>query len=57
MKVVQIGEFNKLTGKGVETLKMGLTSIVRRKRLFEDLVTFYYENFEKPVKGGGKPNV
>jgi len=57
LKVVQIGEFNKLTGKGVETLKMGLTSIVRRKRLFEDLVTFYYENFEKPVKGGGKPNV
>jgi hypothetical protein len=37
---------------------MGLASIVKRKRLFEDLVKFYYENFEKPLKEGGeKPNV
>jgi len=49
----------RLTGKGVEALKMGLASIVRRRQLFEDLVKFYYENFEKPVKeeGGEKPNV
>jgi len=49
----------RLTGKGVEALKMGLASIVKRKRLFEDLVKFYYENFEKPLKekGGEKPNV
>ncbi len=38
----------RLTSKGVEALKMGLTSIVKRKKLFEDLVNFYYENFEKP---------
>ncbi len=47
----------KLTGKGVEALKMGLASIVRRKRLFEDLVKFYYENFEKSGKGGENSNV
>jgi PadR family transcriptional regulator PadR len=47
----------RLTSKGVEALKMGLTSIVKRKRLFEDLVNFYYENFEKTVKGGEKGNV
>jgi len=47
----------RLTSKGVEALKMGLTSIVKRKRLFEDLVNFYYENFEKPVKEGEKGNV
>jgi DNA-binding PadR family transcriptional regulator len=35
-----------LTEKGVEALKMGLESIVRRKRLFEDLAKFYRENFE-----------
>jgi len=37
----------KLTSKGVEALKTGLSSIVKRRRLFEDLVNFYYENFEK----------
>jgi DNA-binding PadR family transcriptional regulator len=47
----------KLTDKGVEALKMGLTSIIKRKRLFEDLVNFYHENFEKPVKGGEKGSV
>jgi hypothetical protein len=35
---------------------MGLTSIVKRKRLFEDLINFYYENFEKQ-KEGEKGNV
>jgi len=29
---------------------MGLASIVKRRRLFEDLVKFYYENFEKVGK-------
>jgi len=48
----------RLSSKGVEALKMGLTSIVKRKRLFEDLLNFYYENFEKPLKKGGeKENV
>ncbi|MCL7400249.1 MAG: PadR family transcriptional regulator [Thaumarchaeota archaeon] len=40
----------RLTDKGVEALKTGLTSIVKRKRLFEDLINFYYEKFEKSVK-------
>jgi DNA-binding PadR family transcriptional regulator len=44
----------RLSSKGVEALKMGLTSIVKRKRLFEDLLNFYYENFEKPLKKGGE---
>jgi len=44
----------RLTGKGVEALKMGLASIVRRKRLFEDLVKFYHENFERPEKERGE---
>jgi len=47
----------RLTSKGVEALKMGLASIVRRKRLFEDLVNFYHEHFEKPAEEGGKGNV
>lgn len=41
-----------LTAKGVEALKMGLASIIKRKRLFDDLVKFYHENFEKT--GGGE---
>ena len=47
----------KLTNKGVEALKMGLTSIVKRKRLFEDLMNFYHENFETAKDGGEKGNV
>jgi PadR family transcriptional regulator PadR len=43
-----------LTDKGVEALKMGLITIVKRKKLFEDLVNFYYENFKTPVKKGGE---
>jgi len=42
-----------LTAKGVEALKVGLTSIVRRKMLFEDLAKFYHEKFEK-IEGGGE---
>ncbi|MGQ9641552.1 MAG: PadR family transcriptional regulator [Candidatus Bathycorpusculaceae bacterium] len=41
----------KLTEKGVEALKMGLESIVKRKMLFDDLAKFYHENFEKVEKG------
>lgn len=44
----------RLTDKGVEALKMGLISIVRRKNLFDDLVRFYHENFEKGGKGDGQ---
>ncbi|TDA29463.1 MAG: hypothetical protein DSO04_07605 [Hadesarchaea archaeon] len=39
----------RLTGKGVEALRSGLTSIVKRRKLFEDLVNFYREKFEKQV--------
>jgi DNA-binding PadR family transcriptional regulator len=42
-----------LTHKGVEALKVGLASIARRKTLFDDLVKFYHEKFEK-VGGGGE---
>jgi DNA-binding PadR family transcriptional regulator len=41
----------RLTSKGVEALRMGLESIVKRKRLFDDLTRFYREKFEK-AKGG-----
>jgi len=41
-----------LTSEGVNALKMGLASIVKRQRMFEDLVKFYRENFEKTLEGG-----
>jgi len=44
----------KLTSEGVEALKIGLTSIIKRKRLFEDLINFYYKNFEKSGKEEGE---
>ncbi|MBS7616391.1 PadR family transcriptional regulator [Candidatus Bathyarchaeota archaeon] len=44
----------RLTSKGIEALRMGLASIVKRKKLFEDLAEFYHEKFEKPPKGGEK---
>ena len=44
----------KLTSEGVEALKIGLTSIIKRKRLFEDLINFYYKNFEKTGKEEGE---
>ncbi|MGB9714585.1 MAG: PadR family transcriptional regulator [Candidatus Bathyarchaeales archaeon] len=43
-----------LTAKGVEALKMGLASIVKRKMLFDDLAKFYHEKFEKIEEGGEK---
>jgi len=36
-----------LTEKGVEALKIGLASIAKRKKLFDDLAKFYHEKFEK----------
>jgi len=41
-----------LTNRGVEALRIGLRSIVKRKRLFDDLVNFYHKNFEKTAEGG-----
>lgn len=41
-----------LTDRGVEALRTGLKSIVKRKRLFDDLVNFYHKNFEKTAEGG-----
>lgn len=43
-----------LTNKGVEALRMGLAAVVRRKKLFDDLVEFYHENFEKIREDVGK---
>jgi DNA-binding PadR family transcriptional regulator len=48
----------RLTSKGVEALRMGLQSIVKRRRLFDDLVSFYYEKFEGAAReGGGEKDV
>lgn len=40
-----------VTSKGVEVLRRGLTSIVKRKLLFDDLARFYKEHFEKEEGG------
>ena len=45
-----------VTGNGVEALRMGLKSIVKRKMLFDDLARFYVEHFEN-MEGGEKPDV
>ncbi len=45
-----------VTGNGVEALRMGLKSIVKRKMLFDDLARFYVEHFENS-EGGEKPDV
>jgi DNA-binding PadR family transcriptional regulator len=37
----------KVTDSGVEALKMGLETIVKRKNLMEELVTFYRKRFGK----------
>lgn len=42
-----------VTRGGVEALRVGLKSIVKRKMLFDDLVKFYHENFEKNEGGEG----
>ncbi len=39
-----------VTTDGVEALKRGLSSIVKRKLLFEDLTRFYEEHFGKEEK-------
>ena len=41
-----------VTERGAEVLKMGLSAIVRRKQLFDDLITFYRQQFEKTEPGG-----
>jgi DNA-binding PadR family transcriptional regulator len=35
-----------VTGKGAEVLKTGLSTIVRRKQLFDDLIGFYEQRFK-----------
>ncbi|MGB8311475.1 MAG: PadR family transcriptional regulator [Halobacteriota archaeon] len=41
-----------VTERGAEVLKMGLSAIVRRKQLFDDLIAFYETRFEKTEQGG-----
>ncbi len=41
-----------VTERGAEVLKMGLSAIVRRRRLFDDLIAFYEKRFEKTEQGG-----
>lgn len=36
-----------VTETGAEVLKAGLNTIVRRKRLFDDLIKFYESNFQR----------
>jgi PadR family transcriptional regulator PadR len=37
----------KITKNGVETLKMGLETMVERKAMMDDLVIFYREHFQR----------
>ncbi len=41
-----------VTKKGVDVLKTGLGTIVRRKQLFDDLIEFYERQFQSDNKGG-----
>jgi DNA-binding PadR family transcriptional regulator len=41
-----------VTGQGADVLKRGLSTIVRRKQLFDDLIAFYKKRFEKTGQGG-----
>ncbi len=41
-----------VTEKGVDVLKTGLGTIVKRKQLFDDLIGFYERQFESENKGG-----
>lgn len=36
-----------VTEKGAEVLKTGLSTIVRRKQLFDDLIRFYERRFKQ----------
>ena len=40
-----------VTEEGVEALKMGLETIVKRKALMDDLAAFYREHFQQSRKG------
>jgi DNA-binding PadR family transcriptional regulator len=41
-----------VTERGVDVLKTGLSTIVRRKQLFDDLIGFYKRQFQTERKGG-----
>lgn len=41
-----------VTEKGAEVLKTGLSTIVRRKQLFDDLIGFYQQQFQSDSNGG-----
>ncbi len=40
-----------LTDRGIEALKNGLASIVKRKQLFDDLAQFYHDKFKETSEG------
>ena len=41
-----------VTEKGADVLKRGLSTMIQRKQLFDDLITFYRQQFEKTEPGG-----
>lgn len=41
-----------VTEKGADVLKRGLSTIIQRKQLFDDLIAFYRQQFEKTEPGG-----
>lgn len=41
-----------VTERGADVLKTGLSTIVRRKQLFDDLIGFYERQFQTERKGG-----
>ena len=47
----------RVTEKGVEALRSGLESIVKRKTMMDDLTEFYKKNFIKKIEGGGRTDV
>jgi DNA-binding PadR family transcriptional regulator len=47
----------KVTKTGVEVLKSGLESIIKRKTMMDGLVEFYKKNFLKAREGGENADV
>jgi len=41
-----------VTEKGADVLKRGLSTMIQRKQLFDDLIAFYRQRFEKTEPGG-----
>ena len=41
-----------VTEKGADVLKRGLSTMIQRKLLFDDLIAFYRQQFEKTEPGG-----